>query len=71
MTDSSLTLSQPAPQGEVGPPPACFIHLRQLGQLRGYGVCGVELQSGSRTMELYSGEDYIATSRGILMTGTQ
>lgn len=60
---TSLTLSQPAEQEGVGP--GCFIHIRQLTQLRGYTVCGVELQSCSRNVEVYSGDDYIATSRGV------
>lgn len=61
----SLTLSQPEGQAEA----ACFLHIRQLPQLSGYVVCGVELQSSSRTVEAYSEDDYIATSQGVFIEG--
>lgn len=59
-----MVLSQPSRQDGEEEVPACIIHVGQLTQLGGYTVFGVELCSGSRTVEVYSGEDYIATTRG-------
>ena len=53
-------LSTPA-QSE---PPACYIHMRELSKLSNYRILGVAVESGARTIEFYSGDDYLATSRG-------
>lgn len=66
---TSLTLSQPAQQEGEGP--ACFIHMKKLSRLGGYTVTGLELQSVSRTIELYSNGDYVATSKGSLLEDNQ
>lgn len=57
-----LTLSRPA----VGED--CFIRISSLKRLSGYMAAGVELRSGSRTVEVYGGrgEEYLGTSRGTL-----
>ncbi len=61
-------LTQPASGGE-----GCCVHLARLSQLGGYRVTGVELQSASRVVELYSGlhRDYMATSRGSALEDTE
>ncbi len=46
---------------------ACYIHVAQLRGLLENTVVGVGLQSGSRNVEVYVGEDYVCTCRGSLM----
>ena len=59
----SLTLSQLASSESS----ACVVHITQLDRLSGYIVRGVQLQSASRTVEVYDGDDYIATCKGSLL----
>lgn len=62
---ASLVLSQVT--GGEGGDAGCFLHIRRLAGLCGYTHCGVGLVSGARVLEVYSGEDYIATSRGTVL----
>lgn len=62
---TSLVLTQVV--GGDGGDTGCFLHIRGLTRLCGYTLCGVGLVSGARIVEVYSGEDYVATSKGSIL----
>jgi len=62
---SLVVLTQP--QRVQDDPVPCYIHIRHLTQLDGYAPCRVELWSGSRTVEVYSADDYLMTCRGTML----
>ena len=46
---------------------SCFLHIRRLARLRGYSLHGVGVVSGARIVEIYRGDEYIATSKGAVV----
>lgn len=61
----AITLSQPASSGEELT--ACYLHIQSMRTLLGYFTTGVEVQSGSRNVEVYVEDDYVCTCRGSLV----
>ena len=62
--ERTLLLLQPAP----GEP--CYLHIN-IQRMGGYCPTAVEITSGSRTVEVYSDDEYLGTTRGAFTRKTE